>query len=333
MPLAPDTGPSSPQAARTFQAALAARALVLDGALATFVAPSPTRVAPCDALTHDDPGRLLATHHAYLAAGADIIRTNTFQSGPPWAAGARGAGARARAAARLARTAADDVTRAFPARPRWVAGTIGPPTAPTPSPLDAHARAVLQRGYEHLLRELLDGGVDLLLVETIFRTDWVPVIADALHQAMHETGVDRPWLLSFALADDTEPSIGGVPLAEAASAVVPFAPLAVGVNCGTGSAGVRTALRALASLRIPFRTCHPSAGLPDAAGGYAGTPGELAGALGALVEEGLLDVAGGCCGTTPAHIAALAAALAASPRPPAGTGSGVAAARPRATQC
>ncbi len=248
------------------------RVLVLDGAMYTLRAQRAMDAA--------------AVHAAYLRAGADIIRTDTF--------GATTAAASAAGAA-VARDAADAWTRATPAQPRFVAGVMsagGPP---------GH----LRRQFGRQMQGLLDGRVDLLLAETLASLDEVAAVLDV---AAPGGVAAAPLMISVAVT-----RAGRLPSGEtiaALAAVVGPAPLfCVGLNCGDGAAGFRRPLAQLARLASCRVSCHPSAGTPDAFGDFDDAPGDTARVLGDAARAGLVDIAGGCCGTTPEHIAAIAAAV------------------------
>ena len=293
--------------------------LVLDGAMATFVhasAGGARPVAPTDALTWSQPAIVRAVHDAYLDAGADIIRTNTFRA----AAREHATDARelCRAAARLACEAADEWTRRTPGRPRIVAGAIGPADHSEPS----EGRAAAERNRETFrppLTGLLEGGVDLLL----FETWWCPAQTEgalrALADACADAGRRLPVLVSTVLGRERRVAASGVSLEAWLDAIDPAAVDGVGVNCGTGPEGLAAPLSTLGA-RPWLVSCAPSAGVPGDEGDRPCEPEPFARAVAAYVTAGLVQIAGGCCGTTPAHVRALAAALAApggiDPAPP-----------------
>jgi 5-methyltetrahydrofolate--homocysteine methyltransferase len=289
-----------------FLTAAAGRRLLLDGAMATYVhaagaAPGPVRA--CDGLSISAPALVQQAHAAYLLAGADIVRTNTFR------AASREYGHEAEhlcgAAARLARDAADLCTRRTPERPRFVAGAVGP--------ADAHASPEqLRDAYRAPLAALLRGGVDLVLLETCCVPAHAAAALAGCADAASETGRSVPVLLSLALDGHGRLAASGASLDELLAAIEPDAfrnanGAGLGINCGAGPDGLADALRALRP-HTGLVTCHPSAGLPDAQGHYPLDPTEFARIVSGYVAEGLADLVGGCCGTTPAHVAALARA-------------------------
>jgi 5-methyltetrahydrofolate--homocysteine methyltransferase len=289
---------------------LASRVLVLDGAMGTMLLAHPCtepEVRGDRFATHDTPLRrnvdllcltqpalVASVHDRYLAAGADIITTNSFRA-TSLAQQAFGlapvAVEMARAAARLARGAADAWSAATPERPRWVAGSLGPVPrgAATPERRDA-----VETAYCEQVLALLEGGVDLLLLETMTSFDSAAAATRGARDAFTRSGLTCPILVSFS------PTASAEDLARARALDV----TGLGLNCAEVGDGLWAALRTLAG-GAAHVTCHPSAGLP-VNGTYAGTPDGLAQFARASLEEGLLGIVGGCCGTTPAHTHALA---------------------------
>ena len=229
-----------------------------------------------------------AVHEAYLAAGADIISSDTFSA--VTAAGNA-------EAARAARAAADRWTRATPRRPRFVAGVLNPHPHMALPPAARRAR------LEARIGGLIDGGADLLLAETLASLAEVTAVCEAADAVASAP----PLMLSVAVRGGR--LLSGESLVDLVELLAPSPPYSVGVNCGEGTAGVRASLELLAR-RLSCRvSCHPSAGLPDAFGTYDEPPAVTSASLAAAAADGLLSIAGGCCGTTPGHIAALAAAV------------------------
>jgi 5-methyltetrahydrofolate--homocysteine methyltransferase len=275
-----------------FLARAARGPLLLDGAMATCVhamAATPGPVRGCDHLSIAEPERVRGLHTAYLDAGADIVRTNTFRAASP--EHAHDAARLCSAAARLAREAADDWSQRTPLRYRFVAGAIGP--------ADHHASSEDARAaYRAPLRALIDGGVDLVLLETWYTAAQIAPALAAYMDAASDAGRSVPVLLS----------VSGVSIDdEALAAVNPHLVAGLGLNCGAGPEGLSARLE---SLRRYARlvSCHPSAGLPDQSGRYPYGPNDFARIVAAYAATGLADIVGGCCGTTPAHVAALARA-------------------------
>jgi 5-methyltetrahydrofolate--homocysteine methyltransferase len=275
--------------------------LRLDGATASYLhALSGAHGAPrsCDHLSLSAPAQVTALHQAYLGAGADIVRTNTFRAASR--EHADDARAICLAAARLARDAADDWSRRSPDRPRFVAGAIGPPD---PQASHDDARAACRAA----MRALLDGGVDLLLLETCFAPAQVSAAMAACADAIGDAARAVPLLVSLALDAGGRLAVSGAPIDDAIGTIDPAIVAGLGINCGLGPEGLETALARLRR-HAPIVTCHPSAGLPDARGQYRCDPGDFARRVAGYAASGLADIVGGCCGTTPAHVAALAAA-------------------------
>jgi 5-methyltetrahydrofolate--homocysteine methyltransferase len=275
--------------------------LRLDGAMATFIhtwEAGQAAAASCDRLSLSRPDLVTAVHHAYLEAGADIVRTNSFRTTSRAHAGdARDV---CRAAARLARVAADDWSRRTPDRPRFVAGTLGPP--------DAHiSRDDARTAYRDAMRALCDGRVDFLLIETCYAPAHVTAALTACADVAADAGRAIPVFLSLALDAAGRLVVSGARIEDAIGAADSTIVAGLGINCGRGPDGLETHLAALRG-HAAIVTCHPSAGLPDASGRYAVEPDEFARQVGAYAARGRADIVGGCCGTTPAHIAALARA-------------------------
>jgi 5-methyltetrahydrofolate--homocysteine methyltransferase len=263
-------------------AQLARRILVLDGAMATL-------------LLQPDPPEVEDLHRAYLAAGADIITTNTF----------RPASYQSHvAAARVARRAADAASRTTPEQPRFVAGGLGPTGQKT--------LAAVRDIYRDQMRALIDGGVDVLLVETIVDTLHARAAIEAVGEAQTTRGsVDDggaiPLMLSITVTNDGR-MLSGETIADLHAAIARTPPFCIGINCGLGARDVGGPLEALGRIGT-YVSCHPSAGVPDAFGHYDESPADTARLLAEFARSGLLDIAGGCCGTSPEHIEAIAAAV------------------------
>jgi len=266
--------------------------LLLDGAMATCLhamAATPGPVRGCDHLALEEPDRVRRLHAAYLDAGADIVRTNTFRAASH--EHAHHAARLCAAAARLAREAADEWSRRTPLRPRFVAGAIGPAD-------DGASSEDARAAYRAPLRALLDGGIDLLLFETWCTAAQIAPVLAAYSDAATDAGRTVPVLLSLA---------GVSTDADALAAIDPHLLAGLGLNCGAGPEGFSARLAALRR-HAPLVSCHPSAGLPDQSGRYRYTPDAFARIVAAYAAAGLADIIGGCCGTTPAHVAALARA-------------------------
>ena len=263
------------------------------------------------------PDVLREIHAAYLAAGADIIETNTFGA-TSIAQEDYGLAALANemnvAAARLAREAADAAST--PDKPRYVAGALGPtPRTASISPdvNDPGARNVtfeqLRASYHEQASALLEGGVDLFLVETIFDTLNAKAAIFALDELMEATGERLPVIVSGTVTDASGRILSGQTVAAFWHSVRHAKPLAIGLNCALGAALMRPYIEELAKVAgDTFVSCYPNAGLPNPMSetGFDETPEVTAALMGEFAKNGFLNIAGGCCGTTPEHIAAIA---------------------------
>ncbi len=262
-----------------------------------------------DLLNLTRPDVVLDVHRQYLAAGADITTTNTFTAtsiGQADYALQDLVREMNLAGARLARQAADEFGG------RFVAGSIGPLNVTlslSPRVEDPSYRAVsfddVRAAYVEQIRALADGGVDLLLIETIFDT----LNAKAAIAAAHEVAPHLPLWISVTIVDLSGRTLSGQTVEAFWSAIEHANPLVVGVNCSLGAQEMRPHVAELAKLANTYVACHPNAGLPNAFGGYDQTPAETAGMLGEFAGSGMVNIVGGCCGTTPAHIEAIAAAV------------------------
>jgi 5-methyltetrahydrofolate--homocysteine methyltransferase len=263
------------------------------------------------------PDVLREIHAAYLAAGADIIETNTFGA-TSIAQDDYGLAEVARemnvAAARIARDAADAAST--PEKPRFVAGALGPtPRTASISPdvNDAGARNVtfeqLRAAYREQAEGLLEGGADLFLVETIFDTLNAKAAIFALDELMQSTGERLPVIISGTVTDASGRILSGQTVAAFWHSVRHARPLAIGLNCALGAALMRPYIEELAKVAgDTFVSCYPNAGLPNPMSetGFDETPEVTAALMGEFAKSGFLNIAGGCCGTTPEHIAAIA---------------------------
>ncbi len=315
-------------------ALLERRILILDGAMGSMIQRHPLTEADFrgarfaahghdlkgdnDLLVLTRPDVVAGIHEAYLAAGADIIETNTFNS---TAIAQADYGLEAvvrelnREAARLARAAADAATARTPDRPRFVAGALGPTNrtlSMSPRVDDPGFRAVsfdqVREAYAEQTRGLIEGGVDALLIETIFDTLNAKAAIFAVQQVQEELGTDLPVMLSVTITDQSGRTLSGQTLEAFWTSVAHARPLSVGVNCALGAKEMRPYIAELAALVDGFVSAYPNAGLPNAFGGYDQQPGDTAGFLGEWARSGLVNILGGCCGTTPEHIAAIARA-------------------------
>jgi 5-methyltetrahydrofolate--homocysteine methyltransferase len=267
-----------------------------------------------DLLNLTRPDVVLDVHRQYLASGADITTTNTFSASSIGQAD-YGLEFLVRdmnlAAARLARQAADEADG-----DRFVAGSIGPLNVTlslSPRVDDPAYRAVsyeqVYEAYAEQIRALADGGVDLLLIETIFDT----LNAKAAIAAAGDVAPHLPLWISVTIVDRSGRTLSGQTVEAFWTSIAHANPLVVGVNCALGAAEMRPYVAELSRLCGTYVASHPNAGLPNAFGGYDQKPGETAQLLGEFAGSGLVNIVGGCCGTTPAHIAGIAAAVAGVP--------------------
>ena len=346
--VAPDVSPpaaASPRAraARLAQleGALARRVLVLDGAMGTMIqrhrlseqdyrgagGPAGDRFLawPSDLKGNNDllsltrPDVIAGIHRAYLDAGADILETNTFNSTSVSMAD-YGMSALAYelnvAGARLARGVADAVEAADPERPRWVAGVLGPTSRTasiSPDVNDPGFRNVtfeeLAAAYAEAAEGLLDGGADLLLVETIFDTLNAKAALFAVEGVFERRGERVPVMISGTITDQSGRTLSGQTAEAFWYSLMHARPLTIGLNCALGAKDLRRHVQDLARVADCYVTAHPNAGLPNEMGGYDESPEAMAEVLREFATSGLVNVVGGCCGTTPDHIRAIADAV------------------------
>jgi 5-methyltetrahydrofolate--homocysteine methyltransferase len=319
----------------TLRALLDRRVLLLDGAMGTMIQRHRLTEAdfrgerlrdhPHDLKGNSDllvltrPDIISSIHHAYLAAGADIIETNTFTSTAVAQAdykleplvyelNAEGG--------RLAKAAAVEWTARTPAQPRFAAGSIGPMNRTlsiSPDVNDPAFRAMTfdqaRAAYEEQVRGLLDGGVDLLLLETIFDTLNAKAAVVAIENVFEQRGVRLPLMVSFTITDRSGRTLSGQTLDAFYVSIRHARPLSIGINCALGARDMRPYLEELARIAECYVSVYPNAGLPNAFGEYDEHPAETAALLQEFARSGLANLVGGCCGTTPDHITAIRAAV------------------------
>ena len=311
------------------------RILVLDGAMGTMIQKRNlseadfrgTRFAthPCDVKGNNDllvltqPDLIGSLHQEYLEAGADMIETNTFNSNAISMADYQMehlAYELNLAGATVARKAADAVMNKDPSRPRFVAGVLGPTnrTASMSSDVNDPAfRAVtfeqLRKAYYEQVRGLVDGGSDLLLVETIFDTLNAKAAFFAIDQYRQEQGVSIPVMASVTITDQSGRTLSGQTIEAFWHSIVDADPFSVGINCALGAKQMRPYIEELSKRAPVYISCHPNAGLPNAFGGFDETPERMAEDLREFAGNGWLNIVGGCCGSTPEHIAVIAQAV------------------------
>jgi 5-methyltetrahydrofolate--homocysteine methyltransferase len=270
-----------------------------------------------DLLTLTQPELIRGVHEAYLDAGADLVETNTFNSTRISQADyhlQHLAYELNREGARVARAACERFTT--PDRPRFAIGVLGPTSRTaslSPDVNDPGFRNVsfeeLAVNYGESARGLLDGGADVLMVETIFDTLNAKAALFAISELFRERGARVPVMISGTITDRSGRTLSGQTAEAFWYSVRHARPLAVGLNCALGAADLRPHVQTLADLAECYVSAHPNAGLPNAFGEYDESPAQMASVIGSFARDGLLNLVGGCCGTTPAHIAAIAAAV------------------------
>ena len=279
-----------------------------------------------DLLCLTRPDVVRAIHDAYLAAGADIITTDTFTATRIAQAdyGLEGVAYEMHVeAARIARAAADAAEAREPNRPRFVAGSLGPTNKTasiSPDVNDPAARSIsfeeLAEAYAEAARGLLLGGADLLMVETVFDTLNAKAAIYAIQGVFEELGVEVPLWTSGTITDTSGRTLSGHTVEAFWNTIRHARPLIVGLNCALGARQLRAHVEELSGLADTFVAAHPNAGMPNEFGGYDETPEAMAAVLHEFAAAGLVNVIGGCCGTGPAHVAALReAARGLAPRP------------------
>ncbi|MFY0630453.1 MAG: homocysteine S-methyltransferase family protein [Flavobacteriaceae bacterium] len=308
------------------------RILVLDGAMGTMLQrykfteedfrgerfkeyPSPLQ-GNNDLLSITQPEAVKEVHRKYFAAGADIVETNTFSGTTIAMADYQMENLVYELnyeSARLAKEAAVEFTEKEPHKPRFVAGSIGPTNrtaSMSPDVNDPGYRAVtfdeLRIAYKEQTEALLDGGADLLLVETVFDTLNAKAALFAIEEVKDERNVEVPVMISGTITDASGRTLSGQ-TAEAFLISVSHIPLlSVGFNCALGANLLQPHLEAIASKTEFAISAHPNAGLPNAFGEYDETAEEMADQIEEYLKKNLINIIGGCCGTTPEHITAIA---------------------------
>ncbi len=280
-----------------------------------------------DLLTLTQPKVIADIHAAYLDAGADIVETNTFNS-TRIAMADYGMESHVHelnvAAARLARGVADDYSRQTPDRPRFVAGVVGPTNRTasiSPDVADPGARNVtfdeLVAAYTESVDGLVEGGADLLLVETVFDTLNCKAALFAIDEYFERSGRHLPVWVSGTITDLSGRTLSGQTTEAFWNSIRHAHLFAVGLNCALGAKDLRAYIAELSRISDTFVSIHPNAGLPNAFGEYDETPAYTSAILREFAESGFINIAGGCCGTTPDHIRAIAQAVAGvAPRKP-----------------
>jgi methionine synthase I (cobalamin-dependent) len=269
------------------------------------------------------PEIIIAIHNAYLEAGADIIETNTFNS-QSISQSDYGLADIARelnvAAAKLAREAADAWTARTPNKPRFVAGAIGPTNRTASISPDVNNPGFRNVSFDALVdayavqaRGLIEGGVDIILIETIFDTLNAKAAGFAVEQAFDEMGVRLPIMLSDTITDLSGRNLSGQTPEAFWYSLKHLEPFSVGLNCSFGAEQLRPSVAEIGAVADTLISVYPNAGLPNEMGEYDETAEHMAGLLEQWAKDGLINIVGGCCGTTPEHIRAISDAVAKYP--------------------
>ncbi|WP_404441414.1 methionine synthase [Stutzerimonas chloritidismutans] len=321
---------------QALQQALKERILILDGGMGTMIQSYKLEESdyrgerfadwPQDLKGNNDlliltrPDAISAIEKAYFDAGADIVETNTFNAtrvsqadyGMEELVYELNVGG-----ARLARKAADAKTAETPDRPRFVAGVLGPTSRTcslSPDVNNPGYRNVtfdeLVENYTEATRGLIEGGADLILIETIFDTLNAKAAIFAVQEVFEEIGFELPIMISGTITDASGRTLSGQTTEAFWNSVRHANPISVGLNCALGAKELRPYLEELSNKAETHVSAHPNAGLPNAFGEYDESPAEMASVVEEFAASGFLNIVGGCCGTTPAHIEAIAKAVA-----------------------
>ncbi len=311
---------------------LSERILVLDGAMGTMIQGHSLDEAAYrgdrfkswsvdlkgnnDLLSITRPDLITDIHEAFLAAGADVIETNTFNANSVSMADyemeelVRELNIES---ARLARKAADKATEKTPDKPRFVAGVIGPTNRTaslSPEVEDPGFRNItfndLDNSYYEACDALMEGGVDIILIETVFDTLNAKAAIFAVNRVFDDRGIRLPIAISGTITDASGRTLSGQTLEAFWNSVRHAKPLFIGLNCALGPAQLREHVQELSTIAETFVSVHPNAGLPNAFGGYDESPQQMAEEIADWIRGGYINMIGGCCGTTPAHIEAFA---------------------------
>lgn len=269
-----------------------------------------------DLLSLTRPDIIRDIHREYFAAGADIAETNTF-SGTTIAQADYGLEDAVYDinyhSAKIAKEVVDEFTAKEPEKPRYVAGSIGPTNRTasiSPDVNDPGFRAItfdeLVEAYSQQVKALIDGGVDLLLVETVFDTLNAKAALFAIDVVQEELGTDLPIMVSGTITDASGRTLTGQTTESFLISISHMPLFSVGLNCALGAKELRQYLKVLAEKAPFFVSAHPNAGLPNEFGEYDETPEIMGAQIKEFLEEGLVNIIGGCCGTTPEHIKVIA---------------------------
>lgn len=269
-----------------------------------------------DLLSLTQPKAIAEVHAKYFEAGADIVETNTF-SGTTIAMADYNMEELVYElnfeSARIAKEVADKFTKANPEKPRFVAGSIGPTNKTASLSPDVNRpeyRAItfdeLRIAYKQQIEALIDGGVDVLLVETIFDTLNAKAALFAIEEVKEEREIDTPVMVSGTITDASGRTLSGQTVEAFLTSISHIPLLSVGFNCALGAEQLKPYLQRLSDITDFHTSAHPNAGLPNAFGEYDQTPNQMQALIKDYLQDGLINIIGGCCGTSPAHIKAIA---------------------------
>lgn len=269
-----------------------------------------------DLLSITQPEAIKEVHRKYFEAGADIIETNTFSGTTiamadyeleDWVYELN------YQSAKIAKEVAEEYNQKTPEKPRFVAGSIGPTNRTASLSPDVNKpeyRAVtfeeLRVAYKEQVEALIDGGVDILLVETIFDTLNAKAALFAIEEVKEERDIDIPIMVSGTITDASGRTLSGQTVEAFLTSVSHIPLLSVGFNCALGASQLQPYLKRLARATSFYTSAHPNAGLPNAFGEYDQTPEEMKDFIESYLQDGLVNIIGGCCGTSPAHISKIA---------------------------
>jgi len=308
------------------------RILVLDGAMGTMLQQYnfseedyrgerfknfPTSVkGNNDLLSITQPHAIAEIHAKYFEVGADIVETNTFSATTIGMADYQMEDLvyeLNHTSAKIAKQVADQFTKQNPEKPRFVAGSIGPTNKTASLSPDVNRpeyRATsfeeLRIAYKEQVEALIDGGVDLLLVETVFDTLNAKAALFAIEEVKEERNIDIPIMVSGTITDASGRTLSGQTVEAFLTSIAHVPLLSVGFNCALGAEQLKPYLQRLSHATTFFTSAHPNAGLPNAFGEYDETPQQTQQFIEPYLEDGLVNIIGGCCGTTPDHIKAIA---------------------------
>ncbi len=307
------------------------RILILDGAMGSMLQqynfseedfrgdrfknyPSPLK-GNYDLLSLTQPQSIAAIHRKYFEAGADIVETNTFSATSIAMADYKMEDLIYELnfeSAKIAKQVANEITKLTPNKPRFVAGSIGPTNKTASLSPDVNKpeyRAItfaeLRVAYKQQVEALLDGDVDILLVETIFDTLNAKAALFAIEEVKEERTIDIPIMVSGTITDASGRTLSGQTVEAFLASVSHIPLLSVGFNCALGAEQLKPYLQRLSQKTSFYTSAHPNAGLPNAFGEYDQTPEQMKSFIESYLQDGLINIIGGCCGTIPDHIKAI----------------------------